>query len=128
MLTFIFFIFLSIGVSIINGDTCQCCFSWQTEGCQVPSIYIPCEDCTSFFCANHVKGCQGTPPCRAECIHDSSSTTTKASSSYPPTETTTTVTTSTTTTTVASAGYFIRSELFVIFASWTLLTVCRLSL
>lgn len=119
MLTLILFIFLSVGVSIINGSSCACCFPWVAESCQTPGFPVFCEDCTSFFCANHVKGCQGTP-CKAVCIPDSSSTTTTVSSSSSSMEPITNTT--------ASGGYFIRIELFVISASLTLLISCQLNL
>jgi len=144
MLTLILFIFLSVGVSIINGSSCACCFPWVAESCQTPGFPVFCENCTSFFCANHVKGCQGTP-CKAVCIPDSSSTTTTVSSSSssmepittmmssPFTEPITTMMSSSSsmepiTNTTASGGYFIRIELFVISASLTLLILCQLNL
>ncbi|CAF2418963.1 unnamed protein product [Rotaria sp. Silwood2] len=84
MLTLILLIFLTIGVSTINSYTCTCCFSSHPDMCQTPAINLPsCANCTGAFCANHIKGCQGSPPCDAECKGNSTSisTTTKTSTS-----------------------------------------------
>ncbi len=79
MWTFILAILLTIGVSVINGNSCTCCFPGQAHVCQTPAINLPsCDDCTSFFCANHIKGCQGTP-CTVECTSDSTSSSTSTS-------------------------------------------------
>jgi hypothetical protein len=102
MWTFILAILLTIGVSVINGNSCACCFPGQAHVCQTPAIDLPsCDDCTSFFCANHVKGCQGTPPCTVECKSDSTSTSTSAT---------------------FNRGSTIRFRLFTIFTSLMLVT------
>ncbi|CAF1016733.1 unnamed protein product [Rotaria sp. Silwood1] len=91
MLALILLIFLTVGVSTINSYTCTCCFHGSAHTCQTPAIHLPsCADCTGFFCANHVKGCQGSPPCEVECNSDSSSKSTprKSSSSMQPISTT----------------------------------------
>ncbi len=89
MLTLILFTFLSIEVSLLNGNSCTCCFPFPTQECQTPGFDIPsCADCTSSFCAQHVKGCQGDP-CQAECNSKSSSTTTPMYSTSTETATTT---------------------------------------
>lgn len=67
------FIFFSIGVSIIESSTCQCCIPETIPICQTPAIPLSCVDCTADFCANHVKGCQGLR-CNATCEPDSMST------------------------------------------------------
>ncbi|CAF0885488.1 unnamed protein product [Rotaria sordida] len=84
MLTLFLLIFLTVGVSTINGYTCTCCFPGQPHTCQTPEIPLSsCANCTSVFCANHVKGCQSSTPCKVECKSGSSSisTSTKGSSS-----------------------------------------------
>jgi hypothetical protein len=94
MSTLIFLIFLTIGVSITNGNYCACCFPNEPHTCQTPGINLPsCDDCTSSFCANHVKGCQGVPQCTAECQSTSSTTTTASRSSSSVEPITSTITT-----------------------------------
>ncbi len=123
MLTVILFLFSSIGVSIINGNTCACCFPWLGIQCQTPAIDLSCDDCTSSFCAMHVKGCQGSPPCQALCQDPSSTTTTttitSSSSTTTPEETTSSMEPSTNTT--VNGGFIIRFEFFIISFSLILL-------
>ncbi len=123
MLTVILFLLSSIGVSIINGSTCACCFPWLGNQCQIPAIVLSCADCTTVFCAMHVKGCQGPPGCQAVCQDPSSTTTSLTSSS----STTTSITSSSSTTTVINGGSIIRIEFFIISFSLTLLTFFQLN-
>jgi len=116
MLMVILFIFLSIGVPIINGDTCFCCFPWLARQCQPIGFEVLCTDCTSFFCAQHVKGCQGSP-CAAECQSTSTSTTTTTISS----SSTTTPMISSSSTNIPNGGCIIRIGLFIISFMLTLL-------
>ncbi|CAF1362133.1 unnamed protein product [Adineta steineri] len=112
------------GVSIINSDRCACCFPNQSHNCQTPAIDLPCNECTSDFCAQHVKGCQGFPACKAECMSSSSSTTTMPS----PSSTMTTSSSSSTTTvpiksTTFNGGSMNQYGLFIISIHLTLLTL-----
>ncbi|CAF1437033.1 unnamed protein product [Adineta steineri] len=112
------------GVSIINSDRCVCCFPNQSHSCQTPAIDLPCNECTSDFCAQHVKGCQGFPACKAECMSSSSTTTTMPS----PSSTMTTSSLSSTTTvpiksTTFNGGSMNQYGLFIIFIHLTLLTL-----
>ena len=100
------FIVFSIAVSSIDGSTCKCCFPGQTQICQTPAIELACADCTGVFCANHVKGCQGSPQCDAVCQSDSST------SSVSPL--TSTFTTSSQSCTIQPA-FFLISTIFTLF-------------
>ena len=77
-------ILLSFSISVTSGVSCACCFPRQPDECQTTAISLPsCEECSSSFCANHVKGCQGAPPCISKCIGNSSTTNTPVPSSSP---------------------------------------------
>jgi hypothetical protein len=66
-------------VSVMSDTRCACCFVNPPGVCETPAIDIgSCSNCTSWFCAMHVKGCQG--PCNAVCQPGSNSSTTISSS------------------------------------------------
>jgi hypothetical protein len=149
MLALIVLIFSCIGVSIINSHSCSCCFPNLPHTCETMAIDLAlCTECTSVFCANHVKGCQGSPQCEAICNNDSSSTVTTSTSSFTVTSatssatttsaissSTTTPATSSLTTTLATsssmwttnAGSIIRMGLFMISASLILVLLVQLN-
>ena len=119
MLMLVLFIILVTRVPLINSATCACCFPIQPNDCQTPAIDLPfCSDCTSFFCANHVKGCQGSPPCKAECKSGTSTTTipTTTSSTIKPLLTTT-----------VNVGSFVPIGLWIISANLSLLIFVQLN-
>ncbi|CAF1275761.1 unnamed protein product [Rotaria magnacalcarata] len=91
MSTLFVLLLIIVGISKINANCCTCCFPGQQPICQTPGINLPsCDECTSNFCAQHVKGCQGRYVCDVTCKSDSSTTSTKAKSSSTQTSITTT--------------------------------------
>ncbi|CAF2043955.1 unnamed protein product [Rotaria magnacalcarata] len=82
MSTLFVLLLIIVGISKINANCCTCCFPGQQPICQTPGINLPsCDECTSNFCTQHVKGCQGRYVCDVTCKSDSSTTSTKAKSS-----------------------------------------------
>ncbi len=74
-------ILLVLEVLVTSDTRCACCFTYLPGVCETPAFDIgSCSNCTSWFCAMHVKGCQGQDLCNAVCHSGSSSSTTTNSS------------------------------------------------
>lgn len=81
MRTAVLLVFLTIAVSTVHSYTCACCFPNIPDTCETMAIDLSsCDQCTSFFCANHVKGCQGAQ-CTAICKSSSGPTSVRPLSS-----------------------------------------------